>query len=188
MLFAKETLDNLEKNGTGKKIPFGIHLNNSVTSVEVGERWLDFNYESVDGSTHNKRVWFPELGKVLVNDGETQQDALKRADEQAFSHLVKHMRIFLSPEELNLFSAPDIRTAATNCAAILAPRLKNKKVNLKLIYDKEGQWSVFGNFPDYIEEYIEDVPTKLKFTDWELKNRCTPKAAEVEQKDETRLY
>ena len=100
------------------------------------------------------------------------------------------MRIFLTPDELNLFSAPDIRTAAVKCEAILNPRLTQKKVNLKLIYDKDGQWSTFGYYPDYIEEYVEDVAPKLKFSSRELKDRCTPKAAPKleDTSDGTRLY
>lgn len=171
MLFAKDILDKPEGN---KKLQPGIHEGVTVTGVEVGDRWLDFNYANSDGDYNNKRIWFPELDKIRVDEGQSIADALKEADEVAFGHMVTHMRIFLSPDELNTFSAPDLKTAAIKCAALLTPRLKEQKINLKITFDKDGVWT---RIPDkkYIEKNVEGQPTTLAFTDWELKNRMTKK-------------
>jgi len=136
MLFAKEFLDG--NDSQGKKMSVGIHTACTVTSVEVGDRWIDFNYAAPTGEVHNKRVWFPELDKVRLNEGESLVDGLKRAEEEEFGHIVKHMRIFLSPDEINQFAASDLRSAAMKCQALLAPRLASKKVNIKILYDKDG--------------------------------------------------
>jgi len=176
MLFAKEVLDSLSPAGKVSKIPVGIHSNCSVTSVEVGDRYIDFNYKDSIGRVHNKRVWFPDIKNLYLNDGETTLQALERADKEAFAHMVKHMHIFLPVDTVNTFSAPDLRTAAMRVQSLLSPQvLESKKVNLKLIYDKDGNWSVFGNYPNYIEEFVEGEEPKLQYDKWETENRLVKK-------------
>ena len=198
MLFAQEVLNNLENGeSSGRKMGVGIHAGCSVSKVELGDNFIDFHYENAEKAIHNKRIFFPTIDKVYQNDGESIVDALKRSEEEAFGQIVRHLRIFLSPEELNLFSAPDVRSAAVKAEAIITPRLATKKVNLKILYDKNGQYTEVPKqkFSKYIETYVEGQAPTLEFTDWETKNRLTYKGAPssstpdpVQGNDETRVY
>lgn len=164
----------------GAKIPQGIHTNCSVTSVEQGDTgkntYVDINFKDEEGRFHNKRLWSPTGN--YPKDGETKDEAIKREELSNLSHVVKIVHIFLGNEVLAALSAEDYQSLMTKLVAKLTPEvLGKKKVNLKLIYDSDGQWSVFGNFPDYVEECIPGEQPKLKFSPWELSNRCTHKPA-----------
>lgn len=188
MLFAKDINEN---QGTGNKyMGVKIHTNVSVTSIEVQDKWLDINYENAQGETQRKRVFFPDINRITPEDGETIVDALARRERDEFTHLVKHMRIFMTPEEINTFVAPDLRTAAVKVQAILTPRLGTKKVNLKVVLDKNNEYSEVPkqSFSNYIEEYVEGQEPTLKFSDWELKNRTVRKPSVVEDTDDTQIY
>ena len=187
MLFAKDINEN---QGGGKYMDVGIHTNVELTSIAVEDRWVDINYQNSQGETIRKRVFFPEIGSTTPNDGETIADALKRRENDEFTHLVKHMRIFMSPDEINVFSAPDLRTAAMKFQAILTPRLNTKKLNLKVILDKDGKYAEVPKqaFNKYVEEYVEGQTPTLEFTTWELKNRTTRKPSVVDTTDDTQIY
>ena len=165
---------------TGAKIPQGIHTNCEVVSVEQGDTgkntFVDINFKDSEGRFHNKRLWSPTGN--YPKDGETTADAIKREELSNLSHVVKIVHIFLGNEALAALSAENYQSLMGKLVSKLTPEvLSKKKVNLKLIYDSDGQWSVFGNFPDYVEECIAGQEPKLKFSPWELANRCTLKTA-----------
>lgn len=174
--------DLLEKGGS--RIPVGIHENCKVSSVEVGERWIDFNYEK-DGATNNKRVWFSTPDKVWTRDGESKEQAFERSKKEDLAHVTKHLHIFLTEEEFENFEAKTYEEFMNKAAAILEDKLDRTTVNLKLIYDKEGMYSEFGRYPDYIEEYVEGEKPTLYYTKYELQNRTTPAANSVATNNDT---
>lgn len=160
----------------GVKIGFGIHSNCDVVSVERGENFVDINFKDSEGKTHNKRLWdangnYPRRdAKTGVE--ETKQQAIEREETSNLAHIVKLLHIYLGEEALAKFGADSYDDFVDKAIKALAPKLSGKKVNLKLIYDSEGKYSVFGNFPDYIEEYVPGQEPTLKFSKWELENRC----------------
>lgn len=173
----KATQIELGLGGSGRKFPVGVHSKCKVVSVEKGDNFIDFNYESEDGDLyHNKRVWFPSVDKLYPRDGETVAQAFDRDVNERLAHIVKHLRIFLSPEEIEKFQAPDFESFAEKAALVLNDRvLSSKYVNLSLIYDSDGEYSTFGRYPNYIEEYVEGKEPTIGPSDWERKNRMTPK-------------
>lgn len=165
----------LEKTGT--KIPFGIHTACEVTSIEKGENFVDINFKDSEGRVHNKRLWdangnYPRRDKD-GNPTETKQEAIEREETQNLAHIVKLLHIFVGEEGIAKFPALEYDDFVEKAIKVLGPKFPTKKVNLKLIYDSEGIYSVFGNFPDYIEEYVEGQEPRIKFTKWELENRCS---------------
>jgi len=164
---------------TATKIPVGIHTNVAVTSVVKGDNYVDINFEDPEGRKHNKRLWAPNGNYPVTKDGvtETTAQALTREEGARLAHIVKLLHIFLGEEGLAKFPALDYEPFVDRAIKELTPKLSTKKVNVKLIYDSDGMYSVFGNFPDYIEEYVENQAPKLKYSKWELENRVTHKAA-----------
>ena len=53
-LFDKNLLDALTTGGS--KIPVGIHPACEVTSMDVEDTYIDFNYRDASGRTQNKRI------------------------------------------------------------------------------------------------------------------------------------
>jgi len=179
MLFGKEALKEMESYGGGSKIPVGIHSKITVSSVEVGVDFIDFNYlDESSNRVNNKRVWFPKLDtikpKVDKTTGlpaETLAEAFERISKNRFNHIIKHMKIFLPVEVIDAFNPPDVPTAAMRAAAMFTPAvLGAKKVNLKVIVDPKSGYTTFGNFTDYIEEYVEGQAPTLEFSKEERKN------------------
>lgn len=166
--------------GGGKKMSVGIHINCSLDSVNVGENYVDFNYSNSAGETHNKRVWFPDPSKVYVRDSETDQQALERSKKEALAHVVKHMNIFMSKEQVDTFSAPDFVSFVKGASTLIDASKDSTKVNLKLIPDNKLEYSTFGRYPDYIEECEEGAPVGIQFTSWEQTNRVNPYNAKLD--------
>lgn len=175
-----------ELNKGGAKIPMGIHSECDVVNIEKGENFVDINFKKtveINGETketktyvHNKRLWEPNGN--YPRDGETKAEALEREATRNMSHIVHIAHLFLGKDELNKISGNTYDDFMTNAIKVLTPDvLKKHKVNLKLIYDSDGIYSTFGNFPDYLELYVEGKEPELKYTKWELENRTTPKEA-----------
>lgn len=192
MLYANDI--QLNEDNKGKKIPVGTHTNCSVTSVDLGENFIDFNYEDSEGRIHNKRVWFPTIDVLYPKEGETTEQAFSREVKDRMAHLVAHLKVFLTKEEIDTFGAPDFPSFAKKTAEVLNPRLNTAKVNLQLIYDKTGQYSEFSRYANssskYIEKYEEGVAPTVKPSPWEAKNRMTPKVNDeaVDNSDSTIVY
>lgn len=165
----------------GSKIPVGIHTNCEVTGIEVTPEYIDLNFKDEQGRTNNKRLWAPKGS--YPRDKETVADAKTREERENLAHLTKLVHIFLGEEGVKKFAPGEYLTLADNVAKQLRPKLSSKKVNLKLIYDKDGAYAVFGTFPDYVEECIPNEAPKLEFTKWETENRLTRKAKTVGKGD-----
>lgn len=176
-----KAIDLLEKGGS--RLPVGIHTAVRVTKSEVGDNYIDFHYEK-DGATQHKRVWFPSEDKVWTRDGESKADALERSKREALAHVTKHLHIFLTEEEFATFEANSFEEYVNKAAVVLEDKLDRHLVNLKLIYDSDGQYSDFGRYPDYIEKYVEDQKPTLYYTKYELQNRIKPAAASVATSDD----
>ena len=168
--------DTLKVNGS--KMGVGIHEECSVTSITVEDRYFDINFSNKAGEVHNKRLWapngnYPRTDKV-TNVTETKQQAIEREEASNLSHIVKLLHIFLGEEGVAKFPALEYDDFVEKAASVLNPKFASKKVNLKLIYDGDGSYSTFGNFPDYIEEWTGS-PATLKYSKWELENRLQKK-------------
>lgn len=118
----------------------------------------------------------PDVNKLYPKEGETPLQTFARAEKEFLAHVVKHLKIFLTDNEFNVFAAQDAKQFATKAAEMLNERKSSKKVNLKLIYDTDGVFSVFGKYPDYIEEYVEGVEPTLQYSKYEMDKRMTPAA------------
>jgi ribosomal protein L28 len=166
----------------GVKIPFGIHSKCKITSIEhvVGEH-TDINFEDSEGRYHNKRLWAPNGNypkTVKLPDGtekmETVEQATLREGSARLTHLLKIADLLGLKETVSALPALDYDPFVEKVISLIKPKLSTE-FNLKLIYDSEGMYSVFGNFPDYIELHVEGVVPKLQYTSWEKENRCTYK-------------
>lgn len=177
-----KAIDLLEKGGS--RIPVGIHEAVNVTKTEVGESYIDFHYEK-DGATQHKRIWFPTIDKVWTKDGESKEDALERSKREALAHVTKHLHIFLTDEEFQGFEAKSFEEYVNKAAATLENKLDRCQVNVKLIYDTDGQYSDFGRYPDYVEKFIEGQKPTLYYTKYELQNRLKPASASVATSDDS---
>lgn len=183
----------------GSRIPFGIHTKCEVVSVELKEgEYTDINFADSEGRFHNKRLWHPN-GKypqeIKQADGrvveETPEQAKNREAKSRLTHIGKVMDIVLGPEVTDkvidkyIKSLDDYASEYENVISEAIKLMKAKlpsKVNLKLIYDSEGAFSVFGNFPDYVEKYVEGQSPTLTFSKWEKENRCTYKGTATSAK------
>lgn len=166
----------------GNKIPFGIHSGCKVKSIEVTPEYVDLNFEDSEGRYNNKRLWAPKGNyprDIKLEDGttrqETEAEAKTREEKSAITHVVKLLHIFLGAEKLNKITGNTYQEFMENAAKALTPSvLSSKLVNLKLIYDSEGVYAVFGNYPDYVEEHIPGEAPLLKYSKWEQENRTAP--------------
>ena len=170
----------------GTKIPYGIHTNCEVVSVERGDRFVDINFKDSENRIHNKRLWdangnYPRTDKNGVT--ETKQEALEREERTNLSHLLLLMYIFNGREAITNLPKLDYNDMVDRIIKEITPKLKTKKVNLKLIYDSENKYAEFPRFPGevnkegkivggYVEEYIEGEAPTLTFSKWELENRA----------------
>jgi hypothetical protein len=161
----------------GAKIPFGIHSNCKVVSIEKGETesnsYVDINFEDSEGRSHNKRLWQPKGS--YPRDNESQEEALVREERRNLAHLVRLAHIFMGESRLKELSGNSYNEFVTKAVKLLNPTLKTKAVNLKLTYDRDGAYSEFSNYPDYIEEHVPGQEPTLQYSKWEKDNRCTPK-------------
>lgn len=160
------------------KIPVGIHTNCTVESVVLGDKFFDINFKNDVGEVHNKRLWAPNGNyPKKLDDGtiETKEMAVTREEVNNLAHVIKLIHIFLGDEGISKFPALEYEAFLKKAVEVLTPKLSTQTVNLKLIYDADGMYSTFGNFPDYMERHIEGVEPNLKFSKWELENRFTKK-------------
>lgn len=180
----------------GVKIGFGIHSDCTLTGIEVKQgEYVDINFAK-DDKYHNKRLWYPNgkyPQKVKLEDGsevdETESQAKNREAKARAKHLGKIADIFLGKEKTDAIVEKLIPTAESwadkydDFCKVVADAVNKvastKRVNLKLIYDSEGVYSVFGNFPDYVEEHVASKEPTLSFSKWEKDNRCTYKGEQV---------
>lgn len=122
----------------------------------------------------------PDPQKLYPKEGETPQQAFARSEKEYLAHIVKHLHIFLTDEEFNTFAASDIRTFTDKAAQLLNAKKDSCALNLKLIYDTDGVFPVFGKYPDYVEKYIDGQEPTLAYTKYEREKRLTPATAKTD--------
>lgn len=157
----------------GVSIPVGIHTNCVVRPMTKGEGYYDLNFEDSEGRTQHKRLFDPN-GKY-PRDGETTSQAIEREGTRNLTHVVKLLHIFLGEEAIRRLPAMDYSQFMEKAMQLLTEQVLNsKRVNLMLIYDSDGVYSQFGNYANYVEEYVVGQEPTLKYSKWEQANRLTP--------------
>lgn len=165
------------------KIPFGLNENCFLVGVEFGTspqgvNFVDFNFEkhNPDGTRcgDNKRVWYPNPDNVTPKTGVSMEDAIQQDAAARMSHILYICETFLGAE-LSL-EGKTFDELAKKVVAAMGNSYKGVPVRLLLQYDSKGQYPEFGRYPTYLELQTE-APSKLKFSRWQLANRCTPSDA-----------
>lgn len=176
----------------GVKIPFGIHSNCKITSIEHKEdEYTDINFEDSEGKYHNKRLWAPKgtyPQTVTLPDGtkktETTDQATEREGTARLMHLLRIADLLGLKDQVKQLPPMGYDALINRVIDIVTPGLANTRFNLKLIYDSEGMYSTFGNFPDYIELHKEGVTPSLQYSKWEKENRCERKEKSTDSKSD----
>lgn len=189
MYNAKSNSEMMPTGTTGKKIPYGIHTNCSLSSVNVTDSYMDFNYEDPEGRVHNKRVWFPDPTKPPTpKDGESVAEAIQRDGQERAQHITLHLKhINPGDDSWMAVSGASLKAYADNAKRYLDLYKGDGKINLKLTLDKDLQWSEFSRFPTYLERFVDGQEPNLRFSAWELENR-SPKAAPSPSNDSPVKY
>jgi hypothetical protein len=172
MFNAKSNSEYLPTNSAGKKIPVGIHAKCKVTDINIGENFIDFVYADSESRVHNKRVWFPDPTKPpMPKADESVSEAIHRDAQERAAHITAHLKSMANNDEWMSISAPTFRDYAMMAKRYLDTVKDTAYINLKLVLDKDLEWSEFPRYPNYIEKYIDGEAPTLKFSEWELKNR-----------------
>lgn len=78
------------------------------------------------------------------------------------------MEAVLGKEVVDSFEATDYKAFIASASAMLNPK-KGSKVNLKVVPDrKEAKYPDLPAYGTYVEQHVEGVPTKLKYSKKEL--------------------
>jgi hypothetical protein len=186
-----------EKEMTMTKIPVGIHSKVKITSVEVADSYFDINFDK-EGLKHNIRKWEPnDKYPLTVNvDGEqvteTPEQTIDRKIKENLGPLNKALKVLATEEEQEDIKKRKYESYEEYIKALakfinkrIMDNERNKThkyVNIKLIYDKDGMYSVFPRY-GYMEEYKEGMEPTLKYSDYEIKNSITPKSRNVKDDD-----
>ncbi len=168
-----------------KGINVGIQQGVVITTVEKGEspnknKFIKIEFEK-DGGKLSKTLWEPKGS--YPQDDETQEDAKLREERANLQIIAKLLKIYLDPETLASFPKLEYEPFIDKAIAALAPKLKEKKVNIKVVYDNNGEYTELSRY-GAIEEHIPGEPSNLEFSEWESKNRLTPKRAKKSANDD----
>lgn len=163
------------KVGGGKRMPVGIHTKVKLSEIEFSEKdgYVDIEFTNDKGETAQKRLWKPE-GKFPA-EGKSVAEAI---DDESYANL-SVIRILveatLSESSITNFNGTYEELVKRAVAAIKAaiPTTKGR-FNIKLTYDKNGVYAEMGKYGS-LEKYVEDTPTDLYYSTWELDNRMTKK-------------
>jgi hypothetical protein len=175
----KSVNDLIEDSTKRSKMGVGIHSNCNLESIEIAKTKANVDYmefifvKKEDNTFMNQRIWFPNPNPKPF-DGETPEQALEREIKSKLSHVVKILKTFVSEKdaEINANSFGEFCSIAK--ARIEKTNFKNQPVYLKVIYDKDGVFTQFPTFPNYIQKQVEGQECRIKMSAWELENRCTP--------------
>ena len=142
----------------------GIYEGCTFESIVVENGWLDITF-TVNGRNMRKRIFDP-AGKY-PNDGETIQAAIDREVATNAAQLTHVMQAIVSEEEINKVEGKDY----ASFVAAVAKALKGKNgalVNVKLVFDKAGEYVEFPRRNAWIEKHVNGEPAKLKISQKEL--------------------
>lgn len=165
-IFGKKILDAMTP--TGSKIPVGIHEGVEISSIEIAENYVDFNYMDSVGRKLNKRIYFPDLAKTTARDGKTVQETFIDIEESTIGDFFTHAKIFVADDVLSNMEFMSVKDAALKIKALLDPLLASAKVNLVVVPDKTGIFSDVARYR-FIEKHVEGEKTKLYFSDYDKK-------------------
>ena len=172
-------LNDITRNELAQGLPVGIHSACTFDKIQMEADHILCTFSDSNGRKISNRInWEPMFWE---RDGETKEDAQQRATRQSLSHVVKLLHIYFPLEQIKDFSAPDAKTFCLKAVTMLAPVIESKKVNLKLIYNSKGTYPSFGNYPNYIEEYVEGQEVTLKYSTWELANRVEKPQPKIDE-------
>jgi hypothetical protein len=170
-----------QATSTAKKMDVGIkeavHLTKLDYNAEEGYVSLEFTNDQKQYI--DKRLWAPE-GKYPKPD-QTQEEA---ADSEAYENL-KVLRILMETlyPEIPLVSLTGTYSEiCTKVVETLKSKLNAGKFNLKITYDKSGQWPELSKY-GFIEKHVEGEPSSLYFSKWELENRMTKAETKKDYRD-----
>lgn len=169
----KSVLGARRKSTGGKKLPIGIHEGVTLEPATMGDNYFDIHVSNEAGEVQNKRIWFPDENKIYVKQDETFEEAVKRDTLDRLEHLVSLVEVAWDKEVAEGIQAGSFKEF---CEIVL--ELVNKKegmkINVKLIYDKAGDYSEFPYFTPYLEKHVEGQKPTLRFSKYELEKRMTP--------------
>ena len=169
----------LDSSTKRSKLDMGIHSNCYLESVEIsksksGNEFMEFIFDKKDEASYiNQRIWFPNDNPKAFND-ETPEEALQREVNSKLAHIVKIMKCFVSDKNAEITATTFAEFCEIAKAKIEKSSFKEQALYLKVIYDKDGIYTQFPRFPNYIQKQEEGKDCKLKFSTWEKENRCTP--------------
>lgn len=163
------------------RMSVGIHSNCYLDTVEIAKSksnvdFMDFIFvKKDDNSTTTQRIWFPNGNPQPVN-GESPEQALEKEIKGKLAHIVKIMNCFVNKDsDINAGSFMEFCEIAKS--KIEKSGYKTQPVYLKLIYDKDGIFTQFPKFPNYIQKQVDGEPCMIEISKWEKENRMT--AAEI---------
>lgn len=164
------------------RLGVAIHSNLGVTltkgsSTKSGNKYVEITLTDREGRVHKENIWFPN-GKAFPRKDETEQQALQRELTEKEDQIGQLLHALVPVEEI--FKMGDKVTnfeQLVDIAISLVSKFKNNKVNVKLVYDKQGKYPRIA-FNDYkwIERYTEGKIPSLTYTPWEIANRTTRKS------------
>lgn len=175
----KAVSEYIDDSSKRSKMSVGVHSNCFLESMEIAKsksnvEYMEFNFvKKEDNTVMNQRVWFPNADPRPF-EGETPEQALQREVNSKLAHVVKIMKCFISEKEAEISAGSFGEFCQIAKAKIEKTAYKNQPLYLKVIYDKEGLFPQFPNFPNYIQKQVEGQECKVKMSNWELENRCTP--------------
>lgn len=164
-----------------KKMDVGIKEGVSLTKLDYNteEGYINLEFTNEQKQYIDKRLWAPE-GKYPKPD-QTQEEA---ADAEAYENL-KIMRILMETlfPEIPLVSLTGTYSEiCTKVVEMLKPKLNAGKFNIKITYDKSGQWPELSKY-GFIEKHVQGEPASLYFSKWELENRMKKAESKTDYKD-----
>jgi hypothetical protein len=183
----KEVLDSQAKSG-GVKMDVGIHQNCSL-SLEKGDNYVDVIFTNPEGQEINQRIWDWDETKFKTQDGQDRQEMLKDIATRQAAHMAQLNRILLGPDSSSITGSPNEFRDKTYAA--LKDKVNNAKFNVKVRLDKNSMYTEIGKAPA-VEEYKENTPPSIKFTNWEINNRTKRKEITseetVQSENQTKLW
>lgn len=167
---AGQSANTLDNRGASK-IPVGIHSKVTISSVELGENYLDINFvktfEDGQNRVHNDRIWTPDKSRFQDNPnaGKTAEQVFVEACQNRVECITQYLKLVCTQEELGKITGATYDAFLKAAFPVLNSRLGGVLVNLKLI-PKKG-YSSIPNFPIYVEAYVEGNEPTLFYSKWE---------------------
>lgn len=140
----------------GRRLQVGLHPNCGVNSIGVKEtpnknKYVEVVFLQKEGSATQK-IWFPKLDEVKPKDGQSLEEARRKAIDN-FTGSLYVLLDALDCGEVQADSAEQFADKAIT--AITQATAKGKKCGIVLQYDIKGEWP---EFPRYRWAFHSDMP------------------------------